>query len=105
MGRGLLLLVTLFIAAGCIAVLVLRSQRQSDERSISLTNLVLQIKDGNIAGIRVADAGGGGVATTRSGETLPFTTGGDQPILKVLANLGATPEELSKLSYTVTDPP
>jgi cell division protease FtsH len=100
--RALVLLITLVITGGCIAALVLRSVQHVEGRSISLTSLVQQIKNDNIRDIRVTD--GGGVATTRSGESLPFTTQRDQPIVKVLANLGATPQDLSKLSYTVTEP-
>jgi cell division protease FtsH len=94
---------TLLVTGGCVAFLLLRSSRETDRRSMSLTNLVQQIKSGEITDIRVADSGG--VATARSGETLPFTTERDQPILNVLADLGATPADLSKISCTVIEPP
>ena len=62
-----------------------------------------RVKNDDITSIRASDAGG--VATARSGEIVSFTIQRGESILKVLANLGATPAELSKITYTVTDPP
>jgi cell division protease FtsH len=45
------------------------------------------------------------VATDRSGASFAFTTEQGKSILKMLANLGATPDELSAINYTVVDPP
>jgi hypothetical protein len=46
----------------------------------------------------------GGLATDRSGEVFSFRTQRDESLLKVLANLGATPDKLSRIAYTVADP-
>jgi cell division protease FtsH len=96
-------MVALALLAGSIVVFVFRSSQPSDQRSISLTSLVQRIKNNEIVDIRASD--GGGVATVRSGQTVTFATQRGESILKVLANLGATPDELSRITYTVADPP
>jgi cell division protease FtsH len=101
--RAFILVVTLLVAGGCVAFLLLRSNRETDRHAMSLTTLVQQIKNDEITDIHITD--GGGVATARSGETVPFTTGRAQSVLKVLADLGATPDDLSKIRYTVDEPP
>jgi cell division protease FtsH len=101
--RGLLLLLALLLIGGCAGYYLLGSARASAPRSISLSALSQRIKTNDIAELRVGD--GEGLATTRSGEVVSFTTQPGESILKVLTDLGATPEELSPITYTVTDPP
>ena len=100
--RGLLILALLLLVAGCIQYFVVRSDRSSTPRSISLTGLTEQIRNNNIAEIHEGNRAG--QAITRSGEVLSFTTQSRQSILKVLTNLGATPDELAGVTYTVADP-
>ena len=70
---------------------------------MSLTALTQQIRRSEISEIQEGD--GEGRATTRSGQVVSFSTQRGQSILKVLANLGATPDELSRITYTVAEPP
>ena len=98
-----LVILMLLLVGGSVAFFVLGRDRSSDPRPISLTSLVARIKSDDITEIRASD--NGGTATARSGEVVSFTTETGQPILKVLANLGATPEELSNVTYTVFEPP
>ena len=101
--RGLLLILPLLLLGGCITYFVFRSDGSHRAPQISLTALVQQIRAHDIA--RIEEGDGDSQATTTSGQVVSFTTQRDQPILKVLANLGATPDELSRVSYTVADPP
>lgn len=91
----------LLVSAG-IAFLVFGGLHTSDARAISLTQLVVLIKDDRIVALEASDAGGR--ATERSGEVVSFSTQRDESILKVLSNLGASPDELSRIAYTVADP-
>jgi cell division protease FtsH len=95
-------LAVLLVSAG-IAFLVFGGKHTSDANAISLTQLVLLIKDDRIAALEVSDAGGR--ATDRSGEIFSFSTQRDQSTLKVLSSLGASADELSRIAYTVADPP
>ncbi|MBV9602110.1 MAG: ATP-dependent zinc metalloprotease FtsH [Chloroflexi bacterium] len=70
---------------------------------MSLTGRALRIKSNDITEIRASDTGG--TATAQSGEVVSFTTEQDQPLLKVLANLGVTPDQLSRITYSVSEPP
>lgn len=101
--RALLLTLMLFLIGGSIGYFVFGSNRSSAPRTISLTALTQRIKSNDIREIRAGD--GDGVATARSGEMVSFTIQRGESILKVLANLGATPDELSRITYTVADPP
>ena len=103
--RGLLLIVPLLLLGGCITYLVFHSVGSDTARPISLTALVQQIRTHNITRIEEGDGGGDSHATTTSGQVVSFTTQRDQSILKVLANLGVTPDELSRVTYTVADAP
>jgi cell division protease FtsH len=95
-------LALLLVSAGA-AFLLFGSRHTSDAPAISLTRLVLLIRDDRIVALEASDAGGR--ATDRSGEVFSFSTQRDEPILKVLSNLGASPDELSRIAYTVADPP
>ena len=95
-------LAVLLVSAG-IAYLAFGGKHTRDANAISLTQLVLLIKDDRIVALEVSDAGGR--ATDRSGEVFSFSTQRDASILKVLTNLGASPDELSRIAYTVADPP
>src|SRR5262249_34508624 len=89
--RGfVLLLVSLFLIGGVIAAVVSVRDRSSATapRPIALTALVQHIKANDVTEIRVSE--GDGLATARSGEIVSFTIQPDQPLLKVLASLGAT---------------
>ena len=101
--RGLLLMLALLLLGGCVGYFVFGSDRSGASRPISLTGLTQEIRNHNITQIHEAD--GEGRATTRSGQVISFTTQRGESILKVLANLGATPDELSRITYTVADPP
>ena len=101
--RAMLLLVALLLIAGCAGYLFFGVNRASAPRPIALSTLLQRIKSNDIAELRVGD--GDGLATSRSGETVSFTTQRGESILKVLTDLGATPQELSRLTYTVADPP
>jgi cell division protease FtsH len=101
--RRALLLAFVVLVVGGLLMYTLESKRTSDPPSISLTSLVNSIKQHDITDLRASDAGG--VATDRSGATFSFTTEQGKSILKMLANLGATPDELSAINYTVVDPP
>src|SRR5581483_5288554 len=98
----LVLLVMLFVGA-CAGYFLTGSDRASAPRPISLSALSLEIKNNNITDLRVGD--GDGLATMRSGEVVSFTTQRGESILKVLTDLGATPEQLADITYTVADPP
>ncbi len=94
-------LALLLVTAG-IAFLVLGGKHTSDEHAISLTQLTSLIKVNRIVALEVSDAGGR--ATDRSGEVFSFSIQRDESMLKVLSNLGASPDELSRIAYTVADP-
>ena len=64
---------------------------------------MLLVKDDRIVALEASDEGGR--ATDRSGEVFSFSTQRDESILKVLSRLGASPDELSQIAYTVADPP
>jgi len=89
--------------AGMVGYFMIGSSRATAPRPISLTDLAQRIKNDDITQLQVGE--GDGLATDRSGETFTFTTQRDESVLKVLSNLGASPEELSQLTYTVADPP
>lgn len=99
----LFLLAPLLLVAAAITVAIVSMRPSSDSRAISLTSLVLRIKSDDITAIRASETGG--TATSRSGETATFTTERGEPLLKVLTNLGATPDQLSRITYTVAEPP
>jgi cell division protease FtsH len=101
--RGLLAMLMVLLIGGCIELFVLRSDRASAPRPVSLTVLMQQIRSNDITDIQESE--GEGRATTRSGQVVSFSTQRTESIIKVLANLGATPEELSRVTYTVADPP
>ena len=101
--RALLVTAVPLLLAGCIAYFVVGSNRSGTPRPISLTALAQEIRNHNITEIREGD--GGGRAITGSGEVVRFTIQSGQSMLKVLANLGATPDELSRITYTVSDSP
>jgi cell division protease FtsH len=101
--RVVVLVVALALVPASIVLLLFRSAQPSDQRSISLTGLVQQIKNNEISEIRVSD--GGGAAIARSGQLVSFTTQRGESILKQLVDLGATPDELSSITYTVAAPP
>ena len=101
--RAVLLALTLVLLGGAVAYVLVGPRQPSEPRSISLTNLALRIKNHDISQIRASDAGG--VATGRSGDAVSFTIERGQSIIKVLANLGATPDELSRITYVVSEPP
>jgi cell division protease FtsH len=96
-------MLALLLLGGCIRYLVFGSDRSDASRPISLTALTQQVRANNITEIREGD--GEGTATTRSGQVVSFTTQRAESVLKVLANLGATPEQLARITYTVVDPP
>jgi cell division protease FtsH len=98
-----LLLSVVVLLGGCVEYAVVQSNRSSGPREISLTALAQGIKRDDIAQVRIGD--GDGLATTRSGETVRFTTQPGESVLKVLANLGATPDALARITYIVADPP
>jgi cell division protease FtsH len=101
--RVLVLVVALALVAASLVLLMFRSGQPSDQSFISLTSLVQRIKNNEISEIRVSD--GGGVATARSGQLVSFTAQRGESMLKQLVDLGATPDELSSVTYTVADPP
>ena len=86
-----------------LALLAFGGKHTSDAKTISLTQLVLLIKGDRIVALEVSDAGG--QATDRSGEVFSFSTRRDESMLRVLSNLGASPDELSRIAYTVAEPP
>ena len=99
--RRALLIAVVLLVVGSLVVFTLESRRSADPPTVSLTNLVNGIKQHDITDIRASDAGG--VATDQSGAIFSFTTAHNESILKMLANLGATPDELSAINYTVVD--
>ena len=101
--RVALLLLPLLLVGGTLAYLLVAVDRSRAPRAVSLTTLAQRVKEHDIAEIRVGD--GDGLATDRSGDVVGFNTPADQFLLKVLANLGATPDQLSQVTYTVADPP
>ena len=101
--RALLLLVALLVIGGGAGYYLLGSDRARSPRPISLSALSQRIKDNAITELRVGD--GDGLATSRSGEVVSYTTQRGESVLKVLTDLGATPEELSRITYIVNDPP
>src|SRR5579864_5789517 len=103
LGRSLLSLLGMLLIAACAGYFLFGSDRTSSPRPISLSALSQRIKDNDITELRVGD--GNGLATSRSGEVVTFTTQRSESILKVLTDLGATPEELSSITYIVADPP
>ena len=101
--RGLLVALVVLVIGACVELFVFGSDRSNAPRPISLTALAQQIKRNDIREIQEGD--GQGRATTSAGQVVSFTTQRDEPILKVLANLGATPDELSRITYTVAEAP
>jgi cell division protease FtsH len=98
-----LLLLGLCLVCGTLWFLLSQSNRSSNKTEVSLTSLVQQIQNGDISAIRVSDTGG--EATEKSGEIVSFATQPGQSVFKVLTDLGATPDELSTITFTVIDPP
>src|SRR5438309_4316937 len=101
--RALLLLAAVLLVGACAGYFLFGSDRASAPRPISLSALSQRIKNDDITQLRVSDSDG--LATARSGETVSFTTQRGESILKVLTDLGATSEQLSRITYTVADPP
>jgi cell division protease FtsH len=99
----LVVMLVLVLVGACAGFFLFGSSRTSAPRSISLSDLSRGIKNNEITELRVDN--GEGLATARSGETVSFTTQRGESILKVLTNLGVTPGELSRMTYTVADPP
>jgi cell division protease FtsH len=95
-------LAVLLVSAG-IAFVAFGWKHTSDANAISLTQLAVLVKDDRIVALEVSDAGGR--ATDTSGDVFNFTTQRDESILKVLSDLGASPDELSRISYVVAEPP
>jgi cell division protease FtsH len=84
------------------ALMLARSNGAHEVRAITLTELAQRVRSGDVTEIRESDAGG--QASTRSGERLSFYTG-ETALLKVLAPLGVSPEELAQVNYSVAPPP
>jgi cell division protease FtsH len=103
LSRALLVLLAMLLIGGCAGYFLFGSDRAGSPRPIALSALSQRIKNNEITELRVGD--GDGLATTRSGEVVSFTTQRGESILKVLKELGGTPEELSRITYTVADPP
>ena len=101
--RGLVLVSVVVLLGGCIEYVAVQSNRSTAPSEIPLSALAQGIKRDDITQIRIGE--GDGLATTRSGETVHFTTQPGESVLKVLANLGATPDALSRTTYSVADPP
>jgi cell division protease FtsH len=91
------------LVVGGLLMFTLEWRSSPDPPAVSLTSLVNSIKQHDITDIRATDTGG--VATDRSGANFSFTSGQGESILKILANLGATPDELSAINYTIVDSP
>ena len=102
-GRMVPWLAALVVIGGGIVYFIFARDRSSTPRPIALSELVQRIKANDILEIRVGE--GDGLATARSGELVSFAIQPDQSLLKVLANLGATPEQLSGIMYSVAEPP
>ena len=101
MRRALLAVGALILIGGFIEYFGV--DRSSAPTAISLTTLAQRVKNHEITAIRVDEDQG--VATDSAGGTASFTTQRDVSVLKVLANLGATPADLARITYTVADPP
>ncbi len=99
--RALLAVGALVLIGVCIEYFGVDHTRAPD--TISLTALAQRVRNHEITAIRVSDDQG--TATDQSGQTVTFTTQRGESVLKVLANLGATPDDLSQITYTVADPP
>lgn len=95
-------LAVLLVSAG-VAFVLFGGKPTTDAHMVSLSQLALLIKSDRMASLEVSDAGGR--ATNRSGEVFSFSAQRDKSILKVLSNLGVSPDELSRIAYTVADPP
>jgi cell division protease FtsH len=91
-------LVVLILVAG---VVIARSVIGGEPRVISFSELAERVRSGNITEIRVSDRGG--EASSRGGDVLRFYSGDDSP-LTTLARFGATPDELSRVTYNVVAP-
>src|SRR5438034_5449271 len=86
LSRGLLLLLAMLLIGGCAGYFLFGSDRVNSPRQISLSALSQGIKNNDIAELR--DGDGHGLATTRSGEVVSFTTQRAESVLKVLTHLG-----------------
>jgi len=75
----------LVLVGAAVAFLAFGGRHTSDVRAITLTQLVLQVKEGRIAALEESNAGGR--ATDRSGEVFSFSTQRGESLLKVLSNL------------------
>ncbi len=100
--RRVLLLVGILVLIGG-AFEYFSADRAAAPNTISLTTLAQLVKNHEVASIRVDD--GQGVATDIRGHAANFTTQRGQSVLKTLAGLGVTPEDLAQIEYTVADPP
>jgi cell division protease FtsH len=96
------LVVACVVVLAVIAFAVLRRSDSRDERTISINNLAQGVIKGDVQEIRMSDSGG--LARTRSGEVLSFYAGRNS-VLDVLSSFGATPDQLAKVTYTVSEPP
>ena len=97
-----LLVIACVVVLAVIAFAVLRRGDGREGRAITINNLAQRVASGDVTEIRVSD--GGGLARTRSGEVLSFYVG-RASVLDILTSFGSTPAELSRVTYTVSEPP
>jgi cell division protease FtsH len=92
----------LALLVAVVAFGFLRPGAARDVRPVALSDLAQRVRSGDITEIRESDEGG--VATTRSGALLSFNTG-QTALIRQLARLGVTQDELTQVSYVVATPP
>src|ERR1700730_7076081 len=99
--RGLVLL---GLAASPYLLLAILSQYANGPQyqPIALNELALEVEQGNIASIRVADDSG--VVSDVHGHRYAFKLSQGVDALAVLSAFGATPDQIGAVDYAVTDP-
>jgi cell division protease FtsH len=97
-----LIVVACVVVLAVIAFAVLRRGDGREGRAITINNLAQRVASGDVTEIRISD--GGGLARTRAGEVLSFYVGRSS-VLDMLASFGTTPEQLTRVTYTVSEPP
>jgi cell division protease FtsH len=100
--RLILIVAPLVLLIAVVGFSLLRPGAAKDIRPVALSELAQRVRSGDITEIRESDDGG--IAIPRSGSQLSFNTG-QAPLIKQLARLGVTQDELAQVNYVVAAPP
>src|SRR5215472_15718043 len=100
--RNKFLYVIILAAISALFFAAVQQGNKPDVKQIALTELVQGINSGQIKAIEVSDDRV--TATQADGERVSALVGRDSSVMDMLSNLGATPEQLRPVEYTVAEP-